>query len=50
MYAHYFNMVKSAPGATGVAPYFSSTIKPMLEGEDMEAMMAAYNADQDAHE
>ena len=40
-------MVKNAPRAVGVAPYYESTIRPMLQGKDMEAVMEAYNKEQD---
>ena len=42
VYPHYFEMVKSAPGAIGVAPYYESTIKPMLEGADLQAMASQW--------
>ena len=47
VYPHYFEMVKNAPRAVGVAPYYESTIRPMLQGKDMEAVMEAYNKEQD---
>ena len=47
VYPKYFDMVKAAPGAIGVAPYFKSTIKPMLDGEDMAAMVSKWEAEQD---
>lgn len=46
MYPHYFEMVKSAPGAVGVAPYYESTIKPMLEGADLQAMASQWESNQ----